>query len=138
MVIGMDQRNAGKSPAPAAPAPYDVMVADQLAVLDALGSSGRTRSGAASAWRLSCASRRRRRERITAGVGQDPVGLNHTNSVETFMDMFRPTLALARGDGVGSVIDAAMANPTFMANNAAGPFARRIHDDPEFREEIGA
>ena len=31
-----------------------------------------------------------------------------------------------------------MANPTFMANNAAGPFARRIHDDADFRAEMGA
>ena len=37
MVIGMDQRNAGRSPAPAAPAPYDIMAADQIAVLDDLG-----------------------------------------------------------------------------------------------------
>ena len=137
MVIGMDQRNAGKSPAPAAPAPYDVMVADQLAVLDAVGVQRAHTFGGCIGVAFILRIAQEAPERITAGVGQDPVGLNHTNSVETFMDMFRPTLALARGDGVGSVIDAAMANPTFMANNAAGPFARRIHDDAEFREEIG-
>ena len=53
------------------------------------------------------------------------------------MDMFQPTLALAREEGVGAVVESAMANRVFMANNAAGPFARRIHDDAAFRAEIG-
>ena len=138
MVIGMDQRNAGKSPAPAAPAPYDVMVADQIAVLDDLGVERAHTFGGCIGVAFILRIAQEAPGRITTGVGQDPVGLNHTNSVETFMDMFRPTLALARGDGVGAVVEAAMANPVFMANNAAGPFARRIHDDAAFRDEMGA
>ncbi len=136
LVIAMDQRNAGKSPAPAAPVTYDLTAGDQLAVLDDLGiERAHTYGGCigvAYILRLALEAP----ERVSAGVGQDPVGLNHTNSLATFMEMFRPTLELARDKGVGAVVAAAAANPIFMANNAAGPFARRIHDDPAFREQI--
>ncbi len=137
MVIGMDQRNAGQSPAPAAPAPYDVMVADQIAVLDDLGVERAHTFGGCIGVAFILRIAEEAPDRIASGVGQDPVGLNHTNSVDTFMDMFKPTLALAREEGVGAVVESAMANRVFMANNAAGPFARRIHDDAAFREQIG-
>ena len=138
MVIAMDQRNAGQSPAPAAPAPYGTMAADQLAVLDDLGLERAHAYGGCIGVAFILRLAQEAPARLTAGVGQDPVGLDHTNSVETFMAMFRPTLALAREAGVGAVVAAAQANRVFMANNAAGPFARRIHDDARFREEIGA
>ncbi|HCV00731.1 MAG TPA: hypothetical protein DGL25_05965 [Dehalococcoidia bacterium] len=138
MVIGMDQRNAGKSPAPARPAPYDVLVADQIAVLDDIGAAQAHTYGGCIGVAYILRIAQEAPARITAGVGQDPVGLNHTNSLETFMDMFQPTLTLARREGVQAVVEAALANPIFMANNAAGPFARRIHDDAGFREEIQA
>ena len=103
MVIGMDQRNAGKSPGPAAPAPYDVMVADQLAVLDAVGVRRAHTFGGCIGVAYILRIAQEAPERITAGVGQDPVGLNHTNSVETFMDMFQSNAGAGAGrrGGVG-------------------------------------
>lgn len=138
LVIGMDQRNAGKSPAPAKPAPYDVLVADQIAVLDDIGVDQAHTYGGCIGVAYILRIAQEAPSRITAGVGQDPVGLNHTNSLETFMDMFQPTLTLARHEGVQAVVEAALTNPIFMANNAAGPFARRVHDDAGFRKEIQA
>ncbi len=138
MVIGMDQRNAGKSPAPAAPVSYELTVGDQLAVLDDLGVERAHTYGACIGVAYILRIAQEAPEQITAGVGQDAVGLNHTNSLATFMDMFQPTLELARAGGVGAVVEAAVANPIFMRSNAGGPFARRIHDDAGFRSEIAA
>ena len=50
--------------------------------------------------------------------------------------MFDETMRLARAEGMDAVVRATEANPLFVANNAAGPFAQRIHDDPAFREEV--
>jgi pimeloyl-ACP methyl ester carboxylesterase len=135
-VIGMDQRHAGRSPAPAVPFSYDQTVADQLAVLDAVGA-GRAHVmggciGCAHAWRLIHDAP----DRITAAVCQDPVGLDQTNSPATFYEMFNETMRLARAEGVDAVVRAAEENPVFTQNNAAGPFSQRLHDDPTFREEI--
>lgn len=136
MVIGMDQRYAGKSIAPRKPFSYDDAVGDMLAVLD---DAGVERAhvmggciGCAYIWKLIEAAP----ERVTAAVGQDPVGLDDTNSPDVFYRMFADTLKLAREQGVQAVIDAALAEPKFVTNNAAGPFASRIHADPAFREEL--
>jgi hypothetical protein len=69
-------------------------------------------------------------------VGQDPVGLDATNSIDVFMRMFEPTIALAREAGTAAVVASVMENPLFVVNNAGGPFARRIHGDPTFRRAI--
>lgn len=136
LVIGMDQRHAGRSPAPAAPFSYGQAAADQLAVLDDLGLDRAHAYGGCIGVAYILRLAREAPGRITAGVGQDPVGLDATNSTDTFMEMFKPTLALAREGGTAAVIEAALANPVFMANNAAGPFARRLHDDAAFRAEV--
>ena len=67
---------------------------------------------------------------------QDPVGLDETNSPETFYDMFNPTIRLCRAEGLEAVIDAAQRDPIFMQNNEGGPFAQRIHDDPLFADAL--
>ena len=136
MVIGMDQRHAGRSPAPAAPFSYDLTVADQLAVLDAVGVRQAHVMGGcigcAHAWRLVHDAP----ERVAAVVCQEPVGLDETNTLGTFFRMFDETMRLARAEGMDAVVRAALSNPVFAANNAAGPFAQRLHDDPAFREEV--
>ena len=136
MVIGMDQRHAGRSPAPAAPFTYALATGDQLAVLDAVGAPRAHVMGGgigcAHAWRLV----REAPERIAAVVCQDPVGLDGTNALGTFFGMFDETMRLARAEGMDAVVRAAQENPVFAANYAAGPFAQRIHDDPAFREQI--
>ena len=138
MVIGMDQRHAGGSAAPAAPFSYEQTAGDQLAVLDAVGA--RTAHvmggciGCAHAWRLIHDAP----ERITAAVCQDPVGLDETNSLATFFAMFDESMRLPRAEGMEGVVRAALENPRFMTNNGAGPFAPRIHADPAFREQIRA
>jgi pimeloyl-ACP methyl ester carboxylesterase len=136
LVIAMDQRHAGRSPAPAAPFSYDLTAGDQLAVLDAVGARQAHVMGGcigcAYAWRLVHDAP----ERIAAVVCQDPVGLDESTSLGTFYRMFDETMRLARAGGMEAVVEAALADPMFMNNNAAGPFAQRIHDDPAFREEM--
>lgn len=136
MIIGMDQRYAGKSVAPLKPFSYDDAVNDILAVLDHAGIERAHVMGGcigcAYIWRLIHDAP----DRVSAAVGQDPVGLDHTNSPDVFYRMFHETMRLARAEGLEAVVEAAMENPLFVMNNAAGPFARRIHDDPEFRQEI--
>ena len=108
MVIGMDQRYAGGSPAPLAPFSYEQTVGDQLAVLDAVGA--RTAHvmggciGCAHAWRLIHDAP----ERVTAAVCQDPVGLDETNSLGTFFAMFDESMRLPRAEGMEGVIRAAL------------------------------
>jgi pimeloyl-ACP methyl ester carboxylesterase len=138
MVIGMDQRHAGQSPAPAEPFSYDQTVADQIAVLDAVGARRAHVMGGcigcAHAWRLIHDAP----ERVAAAVCQDPVGLDETNTLGTFFRMFDETVRLARAEGMAAVVRAAQENPVFTLNNAAGPFAARLHADAAFREEVGA
>lgn len=136
LVIGMDQRHAGESWNAPAEFSYDLALGDQLAVLDALGIK-RTHVyggciGVAYLLRLIQAVP----ERVASAVGQNPVGIDHTNSLATFMDMFESTIALARSEGTSAVITSALENPQFVINNAGGPFARRIERDPIFREQI--
>jgi pimeloyl-ACP methyl ester carboxylesterase len=136
MVIGMDQRHAGGSLAPAVPFSYDLTAGDQLAVLDAVGVERAHVMGGciggAYAWRLVHDAP----DRITAAVCQDPVGLDETNNLGVFFRSFDETMRLARAEGMDAVVRAAEANPIFAMNNGAGPFAQRIHDDPAFREEL--
>jgi pimeloyl-ACP methyl ester carboxylesterase len=136
-VIAMDQRHAGGSLAPAAPFSYDLTVADQLAVLDAVGAPRAHVMGGcigcAHAWRLIHDAP----ARVAAAVIQNPVGLDETNSMDVFYRMFDETIEVARTQGLEGVIHAAMQNPVFAMNNAGGPFSQRLHDDPAFREELG-
>jgi pimeloyl-ACP methyl ester carboxylesterase len=136
MVIGMDQRHAGRSPAPATAFSYDDTVGDQLAVLDAVG----VRRAHVMGGCIGCAYALRiahdAPDRISAAVLQDPVGLDQTNSPATFYAMFNETMRLARAEGMGAVVAAARENGLFVANNGAGPFSQRIHGDPAFAAEI--
>lgn len=138
MLIGMDQRHAGGSHAPAVPFSYDQTLGDQLAVLDAVGARRAHVMGGcigcAYAWRLIHDAP----ERVAAAVCQDPVGLDETNTLGTFFRMFDETVRLARAEGMAAVVRAALENPVFTLNNGAGPFAARLHADPAFREELGA
>ncbi|MCX6024125.1 MAG: alpha/beta hydrolase [Chloroflexi bacterium] len=138
MLIGMDQRHAGQSWNVPPTFSYDLTVNDQIAVLDALGVE-RAHVwggciGVAHVLKLIQAAP----GRISAGVGQDPVGLDHTNSMEVFLAMFRPTLEMARTEGTAAVVRSALDNAVFVRNNAGGPFARRIVADPAFRQRLEA
>jgi hypothetical protein len=50
--------------------------------------------------------------------------------------MSKPTVDLARAEGMQAVVDAAMENSMFMMNNKAGPFAGRIAVDEAFRNAV--
>lgn len=138
MVIGMDQRHSGQSPAPMLPFSYAQVAGDQIAVLDAVG----VRRAHVMGGCIGCAYAMRlihdAPDRISAGVLQDPVGLDATNNMQTFYAMFDPTVRLARTDGLDAVVASALANPIFVMNNSAGPFAQRLHDDGAFREQFRA
>ncbi len=136
MVIGMDQRHAGRSPAPAAAFSYDLAAGDQLAVLDDLGIERAHVMGGCIGVAYNLRIIQAAPGRISAAVCQDPVGVDASTSLRVFQEMFAPTLALARTKGVEAVVDAAMTGVWFVENNAAGPFQRRIHDDPAFRAQI--
>ena len=136
LVIGMDQRHAGSSWRAPPVFSYELTSGDQLAVLDAVGVD-RAHVwggciGVAHALRLAQEAPRR----ISAVVGQDPVGLDETNSIEVFTSMFEPTIALARKLGTAAVVASGLDNPTFVVKNDGGPFARRIDGDAAFRAEI--
>jgi pimeloyl-ACP methyl ester carboxylesterase len=138
-VIAMDQRHAGRSFAPAVPFSYEQTAADQLAVLDHAGAASALVMGGC----IGCAHAFRLAHdapgRIRAIVAQDPVGLDGaTNSLATFFAMFDETMRVARADGMDAVVKAALEEPVFSKNRAAGPFAPRIHGDPAFREQIRA
>ena len=136
MVIGMDQRHAGRSPAPAAAFSYDLTVGDQLAVLDDLRIDRAHVMGGCIGVAYNLRIIQEAPGRISAAVCQDPVGVDESTSLRVFQDMFAATLALARTKGVEAVVEAAMTGVWFVENNAAGPFQRRIHDDAAFRAEI--
>ena len=132
MVIGMDQRHAGQSQAPLTPFSYEQMMNDQLAVLDHLRLPSAHFMGGC----IGCAYALRLMDeapaRISAAVMQDPVGLDDTNSMNTFYDMFRDTIRATRAEGLDAVIAAAEENPLFMQANTGGPWSQRLHDEPEF------
>ena len=133
-VIGMDQRHCGGSKTGLEPFSYEEAAQDQLAVLDDLGIQRAHVMGGC----IGCAYALRLADQAPARVAglvmQDPVGLDETNSLETFYEMFNPTVRLARAEGLEAVIGEARRDPLFMQNNAAGPFAQRIHDDPLFAD----
>ena len=135
-VIGMDQRHCGQSKTGLTAFSYDVAMLDQVAVLNALGVQRAHLMGGC----IGCAYALRMADQAPARVGgvimQDPVGLDVTNSPETFYDMFNPTIRLCRAEGLDAVIAAAQRDPIFMQNNEAGPFAQRIHDEPLFADAV--
>jgi pimeloyl-ACP methyl ester carboxylesterase len=135
-VIAMDQRHAGQSHAPMRPFSYDTCNADQLAVLDELGIERAHVMGGcigcAHVWRLISNAP----ERISAAVTQDPVGLDESNNIDVFYKMFHETMRVARADGLEAVGEAAMQNPLFVMNNAAGPFSALLNASEQAREEL--
>lgn len=137
MVIAMDQRNAENSPAALKAPTWEEHAADQRAVLEAAGVSRTLLYGGCIgvAYVLRFISEAPRM--VAAGAGQDPVGFaDGVNTRDTFFAMFRPTVEAARSGGMQAVVDAALKDPLFVANNAGGPFAARIAADPAFREEV--
>ena len=137
MVIGMNQRNAFDSPAPLAPMNWALAAADQRAVLDAVGAQRALLWGGCIGVGYDLRFIMEAPERVAGAVGQDPVGLvEGFNSRATFWAMSAPTVEAARSGGMQAVVDAAISNPLFVRNNAAGPFAWRIANDPAFRDEV--
>ena len=138
MVIGMDQRHAGRSQAPLTPFSYGHAMHDQLAVLNDLDIESAHVMGGC----IGCAYALRLMDeapaRITSAVMQDPVGLDDTNSMDTFYDMFNETIRTARADGIDGVIAAARENGLFVANNAGGPWSQRIHDEDAFVKTVAS
>lgn len=135
-VIGMDQRHCGQSKTGLTAFNYDDAMKDQIAVLNDLGVARAHVMGGC----IGCAYALRLADQAPARVGgvvmQDPVGLDETNSPETFYDMFNPTIRLCRAEGLEAVIESAQRDPIFMQNNEGGPFAQRIHDEPLFADAL--
>lgn len=135
-VVTMDQRHMGRSRAPLVPFDYEAGVADQLAVLDALDIQRcrlvATGFGCLSALRLLYDAP----ARIESAVLLEPPGRDATNSMDTFYGLFRETIRTARAEGLDGVVAAAVAEGDFVANPAAGPWARRLHDEPAFRQTL--
>lgn len=133
----MDQRNAEQSPAPLEAPTWELHAADQRAVLDAVG----VKRCHLWAGRIGVAFNlkfiQENPDRVTAAVCQDVVGLvEGVNSRASFFAIFEPTVEAARRGGMAAVVASALENPTFIANNVAGPFAARIAADARFREEV--
>ena len=135
-VIGMDQRHCGQSKTGLSAFSYDDAMKDQIAVLDDAGVQRAHMMGGC----IGCAYALRIADQAPARVAglilQDPVGLDETNSPETFYDMFNPTIRLCRAEGLEAVIAAAQHDPIFMQHNEGGPFAQRIHDEPLFVDAL--
>ena len=135
-LIAMDQRHAGKSRQAPPTFSYDLAWQDQVAVLDDAGVETAQIWGGCIGVGYLLRLIQEAPGRITGAVGQDPVGLDHTNSIDVFHAMFQPTIALAREKGTFEVVQAAIRDSFFMAANEGGPFARRLGTDPEFRAQI--
>jgi pimeloyl-ACP methyl ester carboxylesterase len=138
LVIGMDQRHAGESWQAPPEFSYELAAGDQLAVLDALSAERALAWGGCIGVAHLLRLVHDAPERIAAGVGQDPVGLDGKNSLATFMAMFEPTIALARAEGVRAVVASAERDPLFATNNEGGPLAPRLAHDAAFRSQIRA
>jgi pimeloyl-ACP methyl ester carboxylesterase len=137
MVIGMDQRNAERSPAPLAAPTWEQHAGDQIAVLDAVGVERALLWGGCIGVAYALRFIQDAPERVAGAVGQDPVGMAEgVNTRGTFFAMFAPTVETAQSGGMRAVVDAALQNPLFVRNNAAGPFAARIAADEAFREQV--
>ena len=126
-VIGMDQRHCGRSRTGLTAFSYDEAMKDQIAVLDDLGIQRAHVMGGC----IGCAY-----ALLIADQAPARIGLDETNSPETFYDMFNPTIRLCRAEGLEAVIESAQRDPIFMQNNEAGPFAQRIHDEPLFADAV--
>ena len=135
-LIAMDQRHAGKSWNAPSTFSYDLAWQDQLAVLDEAGVGRAQVWGGCIGVGYLLRLIQEAPDRISGAVGQDPVGLDHTNSRATFTAMFEPTLALARDEGVEAVMHEAIRNPVFVLHNEGGPFAQRVGQDPAFRGQL--
>lgn len=135
-LITMDQRYGGASRAPLTPFSYAQALDDQLAVLDATGFA----SAHVIAADLGCAHALRllydAPARVNAAVLIHPVGLDDTNTMDAFYDLFNDTIRLARAEGLDGVVSAAVDNPDFLDNPAGGPWAQRLHDEPAFRDTL--
>ena len=135
-VIVMDQRYSGGSRAPLAPFSYERALGDRLAVLDTEGIANVHLIGAdigcSYALRLSYEAP----ARITSAVLLDPIGIDESNTMDTFYNLYRHTIRVARADGLSGVVAAAMDNPSFIDNPAAGPWAQRLHDEASFRDTL--
>jgi pimeloyl-ACP methyl ester carboxylesterase len=137
MVIGMDQRNAEHSPGPLKAPTWEEHAADQRAVLAALGVERTLLYGGCIGVAFVLRFTFEAPQMVAGAAGQDPVGYAEgVNSRETFFAMFRPTIEASQAGGMNAVVDAALKDPVFVTNNAAGPFAARIAADPAFREEV--
>jgi len=140
MVISMDQRYAGRSLAPLMPFTYAQALGDQLAVLDAVGAKHAhvvaADIGCAHALRLLYEAP----ARIASAVLIDPVGVDATNTMDAFYEVFNETIRVARADGLDGVLsaahNAALNSASFIDNPAAGPWAERLHSDPAFRDAL--
>ncbi len=137
-VIAMDQRHAGQSWNVPEHFSYDDSARDQLAVLDDLGIDNAHVWGGCIGVGYLLRLIQEAPARITAGVGQDPVGLDDTNDNETFWDMFRATIKLAHESGTEAVVREALVESFFAIHNEGGPYAPRIEHDPEFRARVEA
>jgi pimeloyl-ACP methyl ester carboxylesterase len=131
-VIAMDQRNAGRSFGPLTPFSYELAVGDQLAVLDDLGIERCHLMGGCIGVAFVLRFIMTAPGRVASAVCQKPVGLDETNSMDTFTAMFRPTIELARASGMAAVVESALNDPMFSRNNAAGPWALRLKHDEDF------
>ena len=137
MMIGMDQRNAEHSPAPLEAPTWAQHTADQLAVLDAAGVERALLWGGCIGVAYALRFTKEAPGRVAGAVCQDPVGIAPgVNTRATFFTMFQPSVEAARSGGMQAVVDAALQNPLFVRNNAAGPFAASIAADPSFREQV--
>ncbi|MDX1382339.1 MAG: hypothetical protein R3190_01790 [Thermoanaerobaculia bacterium] len=132
-VVAPDDRYEGASRAPLAPFSYEQAVGDHLAVLDQLGLD-RVCLVAAG---LRCPQALRLMYdapvRIAAAALVAPVGLDQTNTMDTYFDLYRDTIRRARAEGLEGVVAAAAADP---ADPAGGPWAARLHAEPAFRDSL--
>ena len=132
----MDQRFEGDSRAPLTPFSYEMMGGDQLAVLNTLGAP----SAHLIADSLHCSQALHliyeASARINSAVLVRPAGLGDANTMDAYLGLFRETIRVARADGLQGVVAAALKNPDFTANPGGGPWARRLFDEPAFRDTL--
>ncbi len=135
-VIAVDVRHAGASRAPLAPFSWEQALGDHLAVLDAAGIARAhivaEDVGASAALRLAYEAP----ARVRSAVLIEPPGLDTTNRMDSYYARFNETIRMARAEGIDGVIGAAMADGSFAANPAGGPWARRLHDEALFRDTL--
>ncbi|GAA2448263.1 3-oxoadipate enol-lactonase [Streptomyces pulveraceus] len=136
-VIALDPRHVGGSTAaPFEPFSYERNAADIQAVLDELGVDQAhvvgAGTGTAQAWRLVHDAP----ARVRSVVSQEPVGLDDSNTLGTFLGEYDEAMRLARAEGLEGVIAAAEAQARFTGGSGVGPYAARLNADPAFRDEI--